>query len=139
MSNFTVNVAELPSGQIPSYDNVETVDEVWVTPEEALARAGELRLPPPQLRTMYDLREAAKNGPPSVIALAQERARHPFAIMPRGTQIPGTPPKIAVLLPWDPEYLTTEGEGIEMPLDHPLACGPSRLVLSDDGWQQADV
>ncbi len=128
-------VAELPPGQKPSYDNVETVDEVWVTPDEALARAGELRLPPPQIRTMYDLRDAAKHGPQEVIALARERAGHPIAIMPRAEQVLGSPPRIVLLLPWDPAYPSAPGEGILMPKDHPLAQGPSRLILTDNGWQ----
>ena len=33
-------VGVLPAGQTPSFDNVETVDEAWVTPAEALARIG---------------------------------------------------------------------------------------------------
>jgi hypothetical protein len=37
-------VAELPPGQTPSFDRKETVDELWVSPDEALKRqaAGEL-------------------------------------------------------------------------------------------------
>lgn len=132
-------VAELPPGQQPSYDSVETVDEVWVTPDEALSRAGELRLPPPQLATMYDLREAAKHGPEDVIALARGRARCPFAIMPRAHMIPGDRARIALLLPWDPDYASADGEGIEIPPDHPLARGPSRFVLGDDGWELVEA
>src|SRR5262245_24844463 len=46
--------ARLPAGQTPVFDNKETVDEAWVTPEGGLARAAELRLPPPQIRTLID-------------------------------------------------------------------------------------
>jgi 8-oxo-dGTP pyrophosphatase MutT (NUDIX family) len=132
-------IAELPPGQTPSFDNLETVEQVWVTPEEALMRAGELRLPPPQLRTMHDLREAAVRGPSAVVELSQERARHRHPIMPRVTEIRGDPPVLALVLPWDPDYSTATGEGIEMPRDHPLAQGPSRLILGDDGWELVDV
>jgi 8-oxo-dGTP pyrophosphatase MutT (NUDIX family) len=127
-------VAELPPGQVPSFDNVETVDEVWVTPEEALARAGELRLPPPQLRTMYDLRDAAAHGPAAVLTLARERARNPHPIVPRAIDTPSAPGGLTLLLPWDPEYATASGDGIEMPKDHPLAHGPSRFIVGDDRW-----
>ena len=37
--------------QEPRFDDIETVDQAWVTPADALARAGELALPPPQVRT----------------------------------------------------------------------------------------
>jgi 8-oxo-dGTP pyrophosphatase MutT (NUDIX family) len=132
-------IGDLPPGQTPSFDNRETVDQVWVSPEEALLRASELRLPPPQLRTMYDLREAAARGPSAVLELSQERARHRHPIMPRVMEVAGDPPRLALVLPWDPDYATATGEGIEMPRDHPLAQGPSRLILGDDGWQIVDV
>ena len=32
-------VCELPSGQDPSFDAIETVDQAWVSPDEAVARA----------------------------------------------------------------------------------------------------
>jgi len=128
-------VAELPPGQVPSFDDIETVDEVWVTPGEALARAGELRLPPPQVRTMHDLREAAADGPSAVLALAEERGRNPHPIVPRSISTDGVPAGFALLLPWDPEYAAADGAGIEIPADHPLGNGPSRFVLTDNGWQ----
>jgi 8-oxo-dGTP pyrophosphatase MutT (NUDIX family) len=131
-------VGELPPGQVPSFDDVETVEEVWVTPAEAVARASDLRLPPPQLHTMYNLRNAAANGPAAVLDLASAGASHPHPIMPKGLEIPGTPPRFAVLLPWDPDYAFIEGEGIEIDPTHPVATGPSRLILGDDGWQLAD-
>jgi 8-oxo-dGTP pyrophosphatase MutT (NUDIX family) len=132
-------VAELPPGQTPSYDNVETVDEVWVTPDEALARAGDLRLPPPQLRTMYDLQQAATRGPKEVLALARKRARHPLEIMPRAREIAEGQSGFALLLPWDPDYVTADGEGIEIPPDHPMAKGPSRFVLGSAGWELVEL
>jgi 8-oxo-dGTP pyrophosphatase MutT (NUDIX family) len=129
-------VAELPQGQQPSFDAVETVDEVWVTPGEALMRAGELRLPPPQVRTMFDLMSAAEQGPSAVIALADERARQSHPIMPKAAPMQGDPESFVLLLPWDPEYAAAPGEGIEMSADHPLAQGPSRFALGDNGWEQ---
>jgi hypothetical protein len=132
-------VAELPPGQTPSFDRLETVDQVWVTPDEALTRARELRLPPPQLRTMYDLREAAARGPSAVIELSRQRACHRHPIVPRVVEASGDPPRLALVLPWDPDYGTAIGEGIEMPGDHPLARGPSRFILDDHGWELVEV
>jgi 8-oxo-dGTP pyrophosphatase MutT (NUDIX family) len=128
-------VAELPPNQTPSFDDVETVDEVWVTPGEALERAGELRLPPPQVRTLYDLREAAADGPAAVLALADQRARHPHPVVPKPIPMETAAAGFVLLLPWDPDYAAAEGDGIEMPADHPLALGPSRFVLTDNGWR----
>lgn len=134
-------VAELPPGQTPSFDNRETVDEAWVTPDEALARAGELRLPPPQVRTFYELRDAAPGGPAAVLALAAERARHPHPILPRFAAMPDAPHGFCLLLPWDPDYASAgTGEALEMSADHPLAVGPSRFVLDRDGaWRHVDA
>lgn len=131
-------VAELPPGQTPSFDDTETVAETWVTPSEALARAGELRLPPPQVRTMYDLSDAATAGPEAVIALASERSRRPRSVLPKAVCAPSSPGGFALLLPWDPDYQDAPGEGEPIPLDHPLAQGPSRLVLSANGWKLVD-
>src|SRR5690606_6062310 len=55
-------MAVMPADQLASPDNRETVDEVWVSPEEALARADDLRLPPPQLRSFYELVEPSRRG-----------------------------------------------------------------------------
>ncbi len=131
-------VAALPEGQTPAFDAVETVDEIWVTPSEALARAGELRLPPPQVRTMYDLCHAATAGVEAVIALAEERARGRHPVTPKIVDARGAPGGFALLLPWDAEYPTAPGEGAAIPADHPLAEGPSRMILTDNGWQLAD-
>jgi 8-oxo-dGTP pyrophosphatase MutT (NUDIX family) len=126
-------VARLPAGQSPSFDNRETVDECWVTPADALARAGELRLPPPQLRTFHELAPVAERGVDAVLELARERAEHTHPILPRlCPQDTG----FTLLLPWDPEYLGSgTGEAIEMPADHPLAVGPSRFVLEEMTWR----
>jgi 8-oxo-dGTP pyrophosphatase MutT (NUDIX family) len=127
-------LAELPPGQTPSFDNRETVDEAWVTPAEAIVRAGELRLPPPQVRTFHDLAPAAARGSAALLACAAERAAHPHPVMPR--MCPLTGGGFALLLPWDPDYVRAgQGDLREMPADHPLAVGPSRFVLEEMAWK----
>ncbi len=126
-------VAELPPGQTPSFDNKETVDEIWVTPAEALDRAGELRLPPPQVRTFADMKEPAAAGIEGLLAAADARARNPHPIMPRVCPLESG--GFALLLPWDPDYVSGGvGDLREMPADHPLAVGPSRFVLEEMTW-----
>lgn len=124
-------VAVLPAGQRPSFDDRETVDEAWVTPAEALARATELALPPPQLRTFHELSGARTID--AVLALCARRASCPHPVMPR---LATTPTGFVLLLPWDPEYATAgTGDATPMPDGHPLAEGPSRFILEDRAWK----
>ncbi len=131
-------VAELPAGQTPSFDNRETVEELWIRPAEALAAATELRLPPPQVRILRELAPAAKRGWPEVLALCAERAAAPHAILPR--MRPLDDGGFALLLPWDPEYDSHgTGDSHPMPCDHPLATGPSRFIFKDQTWHNVSA
>jgi len=123
-------VCELPSGQQPSFDDIETVDQAWLRPRDAAARAGELQLPPPQLRTMWEL--AQLDTIEEVLAAGRARAEEPHPILPRLKQQDGA---VCLLLPWDPEY--TEGTGDAAPLTYTprWAIGPSRFVLEDRAWK----
>jgi 8-oxo-dGTP pyrophosphatase MutT (NUDIX family) len=123
---------ELPNAQVPSFDEVETIDQVWVRPRDALARRGELRLPPPQIRTFWELSQL--DTVEQVFAIGRARSEEPHPIMPRlRTPAPGDP--TCLLLPWDPEYTET-GSGDAMPLTYAprWAVGPSRFVLEDQTW-----
>ncbi len=125
-------VAELPPAQTPSFDNKETVDELWIAPAAALARQAEgtLRLPPPQLRTMHELVAAADLR--GVIAASKRRHTRPDPICPRISTDDG----IKILLPWDPEYATTPGEGRPIGVDHVYATPPSRFIWSGETWRE---
>ncbi|MDB4962209.1 MAG: hydrolase [Myxococcales bacterium] len=126
-------VCELPFGQDPSFDDIETVDQAWVTPQDAIARAGELALPPPQLRTFHELLSYSTID--AVLAAGHERAKEPHPILPRlRTMEPGDGP--CLLLPWDPDYTIT-GSGDSAPLTYQPAWarGPSRFVLEDRTWK----
>lgn len=125
-------VARLPDGQTPRFDATETVDEAWRTPAAALAEAGPLALPPPQVRTLGELAAARSIDDVIARALALDEHRHP--IMPRMAPTPGG--GFALLLPWDPDYdRAGTGDSAPMPADHPLAVGPSRFVLEDRTWK----
>lgn len=123
-------VAVLPDGQEPSVDTTETIDLCWVTPAEALVRAKELALPPPQVRTFWELSRLA--GIDDVLAESARRADEPAPIMPRVAPGLGG---VWLLLPWDPEYLSA-GEGDAAPMGAPprWATGRSRFVLEDQTW-----
>ncbi len=131
-------VCELPGGQKPSFDGDETVDEAWVSPAEAIARAGELALPPPQLRTMHEL--LALGSVAEVLAAAKVRAEEPHPILPRlRTMEPGEKGP-TLLLPWDPDYAQL-GTGESAPLTYApsWASGPSRFVLDDRTWKHINA
>jgi 8-oxo-dGTP pyrophosphatase MutT (NUDIX family) len=127
-------LAELPPGQVPSFDAQETVEEVWVTPAEALARqtAGSLPLPPPQVRTFHEL--AAAGSLDEAVRVAAERRKQPVAICPRLR--PGGA-GITILMPWDPEYPSAEGEGEAVSPGHILAVPPSRMSWTGTSWSVA--
>jgi 8-oxo-dGTP pyrophosphatase MutT (NUDIX family) len=128
---------ELPTGQVPSFDDVETVEQLWVRPDDALARAGELLLPPPQIRTFWEL--AQLDTIEEVFAAGRARGDEPHPIMPRlRSEVAGEPR--CLLLPWDPEYTVT-GTGDATPLTYVprWATGPSRFILEGRTWKHVDA
>jgi 8-oxo-dGTP pyrophosphatase MutT (NUDIX family) len=127
-------VAELPEGEVPQFDSVETVDQVWVTPEQALERSAELQLPPPQVRTCWELSRCASIE--EVVAASRARESEPHPIMPR--LVPGSAP--CLVLPWDPEYVA-KGTGDSAPMTQTpaWATGPSRFVLEDRRWKHVSA
>ena len=126
-------VERAAGGQEPHFDATETVDQVWVTPADALARAAELQLPPPQMRTCWELaqcnsiddgargRARARRGAASDHAAPRCRASGPCCCC-RG--IPST----------------LRGTGDSAPLTYRprWAIGPSRFVLEDRAWKHVD-
>jgi len=128
-------VTELPAGQEPQFDATETVDQIWIAPAEAIARAGELQLPPPQVRTCWELSQLATI--PEVLAAGHARAEEPHPIMPR--LAPGVD-RPCLLLPWDPEYMT-RGTGDATPFAYQpkWARGPSRFVMEERAWKHVEA
>jgi 8-oxo-dGTP pyrophosphatase MutT (NUDIX family) len=123
-------VAYQPDGQEPVIDEHETVDGVWRSPQAAIAdyRRGDIALAPPTLRILEDI--GAHDSVDSLMEWA--KARRVWPIMPR---VGIVDEKISILLPWDPNFDATEGESIEgLPRPHPMAQGPSRVVLEGEQW-----
>jgi len=124
-------IAELPPGQEPMFDATETVDQVWLTPAQALERSAELALPPPQVRTCWEL--ARHRSIAEVLAAAKARAAEPHPIMPR---LAPTGAGACLLLPWDPDYTVTgTGEGTPLTYRPSWATGPSRFVMEGKAWK----
>jgi hypothetical protein len=127
-------LAEMPPGQTTSWDDRETVEEAWLTPAAALARAatGVLKLPPPQVRTLHEMRDAGA-GLAALVMAADARAADIAPVLPRFADLGGS---MALLLPWDPEYTTRgTGESTEWPATHVLGTGPSRFRLEGMSWR----
>jgi 8-oxo-dGTP pyrophosphatase MutT (NUDIX family) len=122
-------VAPAPVDQIARHDSVETVDSLWATPADVLARyeRGELKLPPPTIRNLEDLALHATVD----AALAWARAREVAPILPKLVPLGDT---LAIVLPWDPDYATLPGEGMVIEPTHQVARPPSRFVLSEGRW-----
>ncbi|MCU1282297.1 MAG: hypothetical protein JWM53_5843 [bacterium] len=122
-------VAAAPPGQTARHDNVETVDHLWATPAEVLARheRGELKLPPPTIRNLEDLARYATVDE----ALAWARAAVVTPILPKLVPLGDT---LAIVLPWDPEYAALPGEGFVIDPTHAVARPPSRFILSEGRW-----
>ncbi len=122
-------IAPAPAGQLAQHDSVETVDSLWATPADVLARydRGELKLPPPTIRTLEDLTAHATVA----AALAWARGRQVLPILPKLVAVDDT---MAIVLPWDPEYPALPGEGRAVPAGHAAARPPSRFVLRDGRW-----
>jgi 8-oxo-dGTP pyrophosphatase MutT (NUDIX family) len=122
-------VCEMPAGQEPRFDATETVDQIWIAPQDAIARAADLMLPPPQVRTCWELAQHATLD--AVLAAGRARAAEPHPIMPR--LLPGNAP--CLLLPWDPQYIDATGDSAPMAYRPKWATGPSRFVLEDRAWK----
>ena len=68
-------VAAVPPGQVPIHDDHETVDTVWVRPDDALARAraGEFDLIFPTMKNLEAISRFATSGELLAAAAAVER------------------------------------------------------------------
>jgi mutator protein MutT len=123
-------LARMPAGQTAVHDTHETTEELWITPREAVERQsrGEIKLPPPTLRNLEEL--AQYESLEALFAAARTRSIAP--ILPKlAQQADGS---FALVLPWDAEYATMPGEGMDFPAQHAFRSTPSRIVLRDGRW-----
>jgi 8-oxo-dGTP pyrophosphatase MutT (NUDIX family) len=99
-----------PAGQPPSACGQESTELQWLTPQDACRAAarGEMQLAPPTLLTLEDLDEAYARHRSVATLLAAERGRPTPPVMPRIRSEGST---THVLMPWDPAYAETHGEG----------------------------
>lgn len=80
-------VATLPRGQSPVHDNLEAIDSLWLTPEDALHRYWDrsISIAPPQILTLVNL--LGFNDVDSV--LREARSRLPATVLPETYDVDG--------------------------------------------------
>jgi len=121
---------EVPAGQDASVDRTETTEHAWVTVDAAFAQAaaGTMKLAPPTLATLQDLRESHARHGSLASMLDHERGRTVPPILPKWFESDG---RVTIVLPWDPEYAALPGEAVDVAERYPpyLASLPSRREL----------
>ena len=99
-------MAAVPPGQVPIHDDHETVDTVWVRPDDALARAkaGEFDLIFPTMKNLEAISRFATSGELLAAAAAVERVP---TVLPR---VVADERGFRILLPGDPGYDEAVGD-----------------------------
>jgi hypothetical protein len=94
-------VAAAPPGQVAAHDAGETIAEVWISPNDALARhrAGEIEIIFPTIRNLQVIGRFANSA--SLLAAAEEASSAVPAIEPR---VVPDGNGMRIVLPGDPGY-----------------------------------
>lgn len=126
-------LARHPEGQEASYDQKETIEGIWLSPQRALEENlnRKIALSPPTLKTLEDL-SWFKSIEEVFNSLKGKEIR---PILPILTKITGDP--IIVFL-WDPDYEIFQKGEIPSPIDHGRPSrvddNTTRLILKEGIW-----
>jgi 8-oxo-dGTP pyrophosphatase MutT (NUDIX family) len=123
--------AALPHGQAVVGDAVEVVESAWLEPAAAIrgCAGGHFSMMPPALLSLIDLQQTFERHCSLSRLLGEEAARQTPPILPRLSVLgDGT----VAVYPWDPEYPSLGGEGIELGAEPPahLRSLPPRMLLA---------
>ena len=118
-------LAVVPEDQIASHDEAETTDSRWMPPAHALdlARAGDIMLAPPTIRTLELLAEFDTTD----AAITWAKHHHPPVITPHFCELDGA---MTLLLPGDPLYPASD-----YPESTPVDDGVTRMRMTGEFWQ----
>ncbi len=125
-------LARYPDGQEASFDQKETVAEIWLSPGKALEEnlQGKVALSPPTLQIMEDL--SRYDSLEDVFISLKKREIKP--ILPILKNLGGE----VLIFPWDPEYELFKRGEIPSPINHgrPSKMGDTttRLILREGIW-----
>jgi hypothetical protein len=111
-------VVPLPSGQAVNADLSELTEHAWINPATAAAalERGDIKVVPPTLLTLEDLRDSFAQYGTLHAMLAAESRRPTPAVMPR---VAVQDEAFRVVMPWDPRYDQIPGEGCQAPQTFP--------------------
>ncbi len=122
-------VVPLPDGQAAQADLSELIEHAWINPAtaaEALER-GDIKVPPPTLLTLEDLRDSYTENGSLQAMLSAESPRPTPAVMPR---IELRAHEFRIVMPWDPGYGQVAGEGCPIAQDFPPHFSRRRSILT---------
>ena len=111
-------LARVTEHQTAKHDGNETTDGIWLSPRAALDQAGDLRLPPPTLRSL----ELLEEQPSLERVWTQAEERPPPVIEPIKWKEANGP---IIALPGDDAH----------PIDEPLAGKPTRIRWMRGRWR----
>ena len=113
-------ISHVPEDQSAQHDNHETTDSVWISPAAALGRyvAGEIELAPPQIMSLYHLKQHAN----AASVLSEALPRTPPVIQPEPFDDQGTR---VICYPGD----------VRHPVSERAFPGPSRLRFIDGRFE----
>ncbi len=119
-------VTAVPAETEARVDAAEVTELLWAPANALIARheRGEIKLPPPTLRTLTEV--SAFRRIDEILVWAVARPLDP--IQPK---LVGGADGLAIVLPWDARYEEEEGEGAAIARTSPLAGGASRYLLRD--------
>ncbi|HEX2493988.1 MAG TPA: hypothetical protein VHK24_09450 [Steroidobacter sp.] len=119
---------QAPPEQTAMADARESSEFAWVEPGVMAANGGASLLPPTFI-TLLDLAASAAQHRSAAAMLATEASRVAIPIMPK---LKREGSEMVTLFPWDPEYASTQAEGVPLCCDPPaqLRRLPSRSVIS---------
>ena len=126
-------LARHPEGQEASYDQKETIEGIWLSPQRALEENlnRKIALSPPTLKTLEDL-SRFKTIEDIFTSLKKDGI---CPILPILTRISGEP---AILFPWDQEYEVFQRGEIPSSINHGRPSRPNdnttRLILREGIW-----
>ncbi|MEZ4458579.1 MAG: NUDIX domain-containing protein [bacterium] len=118
-------LAVVPEDQTARHDESETTDSRWMPPAHALdrAKAGEIMLAPPTIRTLEQLADFDTTDS----AIAWAKHHHPPVITPHFCELEGS---MTLVLPGDPLYPESD-----YPQATPVRDGITRMRMSGEFWQ----
>jgi 8-oxo-dGTP pyrophosphatase MutT (NUDIX family) len=107
-------IAAAPVDQVPEVDLAESTEVHWQDIAEIQPGWSGLKAMAPTLFTMLELADGLRRYGSIGALLRGERARPIARILPKSVQTPGG---AQAVYPWDPDYASLPGEGLELAPD----------------------